>query len=328
MERKNFRTTPERINTKVIQMQERFISVSCLVSYSSEKIRDGYLNHLNIFLDETGLYFPETIIPNEEQGKHSNKNVNGEVIIRNDLPKETKYYTWEVPNWGDYSNGSHYINVPRKVYRRDFIAPHFVSINIQCPDTSPDAKQYRILFQLDEVLDKEADNFEERLFELVNILQENVYSCDVHPSNSNYQDYLSTIQLTWEIFPPGQRELFIRRVLGNNNSDPNQNRIIGQRYDFLMSLNPISLIRGTSGLQRYVGAKITDDLVVFENTRYGNAIYIMYDNWNILSQKSRTELLSGECGNNFDRVLHLDGWENKVRAIIDSKLNSELNLTA
>lgn len=325
MFKKNFRKTPERILRKVAQIHEQFIKVSCLVSYPAEKLREGHLNHLNIYLDESGLHFPITILPNENQGKHSYKNVNGEEIIRFDLPKQIKYYTWEVPNWGDYSNGTHDISVPREVYQRDFISPHLISLSIECPSTSPANTEYSILFQLDEVLDKHASNFEDRLFELINILQENIYACDVSTSSASYQDYLSTIQLAWEIFPPGQRESILRRIIGNS-TNTEQNIVIENRMNFLMSLNPINIILGSSGLQRYLGAKLSDNLVVFENVRYGNAIYIMYEDWDILSQRSRTELISGECGNNFDRVLHFEGWENKVREIVTARLNPELVL--
>lgn len=325
--KKNLRLVPQRITSKIQNSQERFFKVSTLVSFTSEKIREGYLSHLNISLDDSGLHFQQHVVPNEDQGKHSNKNVNGEIIVRDDLPKITKIYTWEVPNWGDYSNGTHDIDVPREVYRRDFIPPHYVGINIECPNALPGQQKYSILFSLDEVLDKNANDFETRLLDLVNIIQENIYTCDVYPSNSSYQDYLSTIQLAWEIFPPGQREIVLQRIVGTS-TNHQQNTDVENRLNFIMSLNPVNIILGSSGLQRYLGAQIMDNLVVFENIKYGNAIYIMYDNWDVLSQRSRTELLSGVFGNNFDRILHLSGWENKVRAIIDSRLNSNLALTA
>ena len=78
---------------------------------------------------------------------------------------------------------------------------------------------------------------------------------------------------------------------------------------------------GISGLQRYFGAIIEDDLVVFENTRYGNAIYIMYNNWQELSTLSRIELMSGKYGSDFDRVVHTSKWEDKVKKLISEHVN-------
>jgi len=89
------------------------------------------------------------------------------------------------------------------------------------------------------------------------------------------------------------------------------------RYNFFIKLNPQKLVYGSSGFQRYFGALMKVDLIIFENIQYGNAIYIMYENWRELSTKSRIELLSGRFGNNFDRVIHKVGWKTEVKKIVD-----------
>ena len=50
-----------------------------------------------------------------------------------------------------------------------------------------------------------------------------------------------------------------------------------------------------------------DDFVVFENLQYGNAIYVMYENWQAISQRSRVELLAGDP-DSFERIVHRSGW--------------------
>lgn len=57
----------------------------------------------------------------------------------------------------------------------------------------------------------------------------------------------------------------------------------------LAQLNPQNYIAGTSGFARYFGEKLRDDLVAFENLHYGNALYVMYEDWVTLSHRSRTE---------------------------------------
>ena len=84
-----------------------------------------------------------------------------------------------------------------------------------------------------------------------------------------------------------------------------------------MSLKPKQLVFGESGLRRYFGAQIDEDLVVFENVQYGNAVYILFKEWKETSKLSRLELLSGIHGDTFERVVHVNGWEDKIRAIID-----------
>jgi len=93
--------------------------------------------------------------------------------------------------------------------------------------------------------------------------------------------------------------------------------------DFLASLKPEKMVYGQSGLHRYFGAMLADDLVVFENVEYGNAAYVMYDDWHTLSQKSRTELLSGKHGDNFERVIHAGEWKNRVRFLIEARLQKK-----
>jgi hypothetical protein len=85
-----------------------------------------------------------------------------------------------------------------------------------------------------------------------------------------------------------------------------------------MKLNPQKLVVGFSGTQRYFGALIEEFLIVFENIEYGNAIYIMFNGWQDLSRRTRTELLSGRYGLNFERIPHVTGWKQKVIALVES----------
>lgn len=322
MAKKNFRAIPERILNKTKSINSRYLVVSSLLTITKDEINKGLFNHLNISFKNNGLQFPASIIPDESQGKYSNRNVNGFEVIRKDLKKVRRYRTMEVPNYGDSWRGTHTVDIPQDVYPRDFYSPRLINIQIECPSKSQDLDKYAIKFQLDEVLDKKADDFENRLLDLINLLQENVYACDIMAASSTYQDYLSTVQLAWEILPPGNKDTVIRKLLSGNNN-PEQNKIVDERYTYMISLNPRDLIVGTSGLHRYLGALVNDNLVVFENIRYGNAIYIMYENWQTLSQRSRVDLISGRFGDNFDRIPHTTGWKKIVKEIVKKKLKGK-----
>lgn len=100
---------------------------------------------------------------------------------------------------------------------------------------------------------------------------------------------------------------------------PEEKEVAGQRYDFFISLKPKKLVFGSSGFRRYFGALLEDDLVVFENIQYGNAVYVLFDNWEELSKRSRIDLLSGRYGTDFKRVIHSSGWKGEVRAIVAAK---------
>jgi hypothetical protein len=80
-------------------------------------------------------------------------------------------------------------------------------------------------------------------------------------------------------------------------------------------LKPQCYIAGTNEFLRYFGAKFEDDFVAFENLNYGNALYVMHENWEQLSQRSRIDLLKARP-RGFERVLHVAGWEDRLRALL------------
>ncbi|MCK4814370.1 hypothetical protein KA005_01260, partial [bacterium] len=216
--------------------------------------------------------------------------------------------------------GTHDVTWTKEKWPRDFIAPHLSSIKIECSDSSSNIENYAFKFEVSEVLDKEADDFEDRLLECLNILQENIYKSDIAVAGSTFSDYLQTIQLSWEILPPGTKEEAIERLFRGLKPTKNQIDTAGDRFEFFEKLNPQKIVYGTSGFQRYFGALLNYDLIIFENIRYGNAIYIMYTYWKELSTKSRIELLSGRYSDDFDRVIHKPGWKKKVKEIIEKHI--------
>ncbi|MCI0447175.1 hypothetical protein L0152_28705, partial [bacterium] len=128
--------------------------------------------------------------------------------------------------------------------------------------------------------------------------------------------YLKTLYVNWEILPLGQREETITKILsGINSNDPKIRARLVDRYDFLQRLKPRNFIKGTSEFRRYFGAQFADDLVVFENIEYGNAIYTMFGNWEQLSKKSRTELMSSKT-QEFIRIPHTKTWKRRLTKLV------------
>jgi hypothetical protein len=93
---------------------------------------------------------------------------------------------------------------------------------------------------------------------------------------------------------------------------------IKERYLFLAKLKPTQFVLGSNSFQHYFGAKFSENLVVFENIEYGNAIYVMFGKWRKLRQLSRKELMANyQEGKDFIRIVHQDGWKEKLKAIIE-----------
>ena len=73
------------------------------------------------------------------------------------------------------------------------------------------------------------------------------------------------------------------------------------RLKLFASLKPSSYLVGTAQFASYIGAQFADDLVVFENAYYGDALYVLYDNWRDVSKRSRIDLLKG-TSERFDQL--------------------------
>jgi hypothetical protein len=146
-------------------------------------------------------------------GKYSAYNVEGKDIVRKDLPKTTKTFSFYAPNWGDSSNGMHLVSHVREVYQREFIPPKEVELSITLLEQQGDA--WIVKFAIDQVISRSAPDFEWDLLYNLNILQENVAAADVFESAATIEDYAATIRVDWELLPAGligPRELAERLV--------------------------------------------------------------------------------------------------------------------
>ncbi|MBA4388159.1 MAG: hypothetical protein C0404_09275 [Verrucomicrobia bacterium] len=317
--KKNIRNIPDALRKKLSTLRGRNIVAGCALSYTADFIRGGGLTHLNISLSDAGLQLPERIIPPATSGKYSLRNVAGWEEVRRDLPIEIHHHPAESPNWGDSYNGTHTSWLRHKAYPKDFHSPRELEISLQCPNGSATNTKFVIVAKVDEVLSQTAPDFDDRLLENLNLLQENLGGAGAEPSDISMAEYIRTLRVTWDILPPGSREDAIQRLFRGRQPTRDERDTATSRYDFFQSLNPRQLIVGSSAFRRYFGALLEDNLVVFENIQYGNAIYIMYQNWQQLSQRSRLELLSGRVGDQFERIIHKDGWQGRVRLYVEAR---------
>lgn len=316
--KKNINKIPDSIVKKLKNLRDRDIVVACARKFSADSIRSGVLSHLQIELQGEGLHYPERIIPPSSQGKYSSQNIKGHEIKRTDLPIETHYHMAESPTWGSHYR-THTVWLPHKAYPIDFRPPRELEIILHCPDISPTRSSYIIAARVNEILSQTASDFNRLLFENLNLLQENFGACGVETADTSVKEYARTLLLSWDILPPGSRDEAMARLFKGKKPSQQQLDTAESRYDFFENLDARNIIVGSSGFRRYFGALLEKDLVVFENIQYGNAIYVMYDNWEALSQQNRLDLISGRLGNKFDRVIHRDGWQNEVKFLVEKK---------
>ena len=315
--KQNYLRIPDSILHKIGALPNDEFVVACVRRLRSLDAAGGLYAHLDIRVDQDRLVVPERIVPRPDVGRYSTYNVGGREIVRRDLPKVTKTYSWDAPNYGDWSKGSHEVSMDRDVNQREFLPPPELALTMEIlAEEEVGDKQFVLRFTVGEMLDRRRPEFEQSLLFDLNLLQENVGGVDIFASDARLDEYLDTIYVDWELLPPGTREDTIARVLaGVKGPTEELRRKLVDRYRLLEELQPVAFVQGRSGFRRYFGAKFTEDLVTFENLEYGNAVYVMYEDWQTLSQLSRLELLSS-ARQGFTRVIHRDGWMDRLKKLI------------
>lgn len=264
---------------------------------------------LGLSLNGDDLGLPEPQPPNPASGRYSNANLYGMEKVRKDLPKVTKSYGFWAPSWK--SGSYHYVSHDREVYIREVYPPKQVNLSIVLVERRGEG--FLLRFAIDQVLSRRTPNFEQELLYNLNLLQENVGAADVFESATSLADYALSVKVDWQLLPPGNVDEVVAAMLrGKRPVSPQQQAVMKERITVMQRLQPEAYVTGTDGFLRYFGAKFGDDFVAFENARYGNALYIMYDGWEALSQKSRIELLAGDR-DSYDRIEHRPGWIEQLR---------------
>jgi hypothetical protein len=309
---KNFRRVPNQI----IERLQNF-SLDDVVIATAKRLRPEDIqkySHLGLGIANGNLIVPEPFVPNASAGKYSKINIEGLDYKRIDLPKIQKEICFFASGWK--SRSTHLVCNTREVYQVDFVRPKEVELSITLLEEGDGL--YLIKFAIEQVINKHSPDFKEEILYNLNILQENVGSVDVFPSQATLADYAATIRVEWELLAAdqlGASEAVTQLLAGKRHLTAEQRLIMEERIAIFKRLRPTHFICGSSGFVRYFGAKYADDFIVFENARYGNAIYVMHENWQELSQKSRMDLLKGNR-EQFERLEHRDGWEDRLEAML------------
>jgi hypothetical protein len=171
-------------------------------------------------------------------------------------------------------------------------------------------------------LDPKDKAFKKNVLNDINLLQENTGVCNLFKSDMTLEEYQKTISVAWEILPVGTRDQVLAKIYKLLKMTKSNDGVIEERYDVLEKLKPINWVAGSSGMQRYFGAVFESNVVVFENVRYGNAIYLMKDKWEELSKKTRGELVR-DFEKDIVRIIHRKGWQSNLRLEIKKALKTK-----
>lgn len=316
--KKNLLKIPDNILDKIKTIKGENVVAACSVKIRPERLIEGDYKHLDIQIVDGELKYPERVLPRPDTGYYSKYNLYGREIVHRDLPMVPKTFWWESPNFGNWDKGSHDNSRTRDVYQRDWMPPLYLEICVEMMGID-NRNNHAFRFTVDHPISKKDKAFEEKLLFALNLLQENVGNHGVFSTEAKVDDYLKSLYVNWEILPAGELEETVNRIMtGLKRTDTETRKRLTERLKLLEKLQPRNVIFGTSGFQGYVGAQFYDDLVVFENVDYGNAAYVMFDDWEELSKKTRTELLKSSY--DFIRIPHTKTWKRRVWRAVKSEL--------
>lgn len=306
---------PDFINDEINVCGSDTFYVGRARRYSTDDLAAGVLEHLGLgWNGEAVTRESEAVVPPAERGRWSRYNVNGRVVVRKDLPKVEKVIGgWESPNFGDWEKGSHTHWATRMVYRRETWYAQQLPILLTVEE--PNADGVVIGFRVDRVFDRKTPN-ERDLHLALSLLRENIgVHVSIVATDLSVDAWLADQSVTWELLPPG--ELTFKKIVARLGADPSSPRIatLQDRDAAMRAMNPGAVITGLGAFSRYFGYKFRDNLVALENLTYGNALYVMFDDWEALSQRSRIDLLA-DANADYVRIVHRPGWEQKLKALL------------
>lgn len=316
---KNLMKVPEKILQKIAEFEGAAFRAFCVKGVTRQELADGTYAHLGLAEVNGRIRVEGSVVPPADAGKYSQRNVEGWELVRKDLPMISKTRGVESPNFGDWSKGSHTNWFTREVYQREYYEARDIEISVEVlREPANDAGHFVLKFQVEHIIAEGQEDFSEDLIFVLNLLQENAGKVDVATTTMTREEYLATLSVDWEIFPPGTAEELIARFTNvGRNLTPEQCRIVEDRVRHFARLQPQAYIRGLGGQNSYIGAKFADDFVVFENVRYGNALYVLYEDWQEISQRPRTQLLQG-TDEGFERIVHVNDWQHRLQVLLNT----------
>lgn len=126
---------------------------------------------------------------------------------------------------------------------------------------------------------------------------------------------VSAVRLFWRVLPPGEwtRDSILHHYASLQRLNPHI-RYDTERLERLFSLDPSTCYIGLDEFDGYIVFAFTHTRkVALECPVYGNAIYVIRENWQGLSNRTKYELLTN-YSNLVYRIIHTGDWFWKLKA--------------
>lgn len=254
----------------------------------------------------------ETVLPARRFGPVSIFNAEGKELIHKDQPMEKVYRVgeWKWKEWcGRYETieRSKFVDIPYKRYPRTFVAPPSVELTIATDQNGAES----VISPTTNV------GNEDRLIHTINLFLEIFGECQI--LDPKMGEVVSPIKrLNWTVLPQGKMPWSslkneVKKIIEET---PKGNRsYLEHRLELINKHNPDFTAIGKAGFYGYIVMGFTNkNLYVLESPFYGNATYILENNWEELSQKTKAEIISENLCKH--RLIHKDGWDVEIDKLL------------
>lgn len=259
----------------------------------------------------------QTILP-YPTGPVSLFNAEGKAIPQKDKPKETVYHSvlWEHMEWhGPYQvPATDVIDRAYERYPRLLVPPPSIELSIR---KGSDGNLY-----LTTPVFRISDDNDEKVRHAINLLLEEFGECEL--LTEDLVPHLGPeklIRLNWDILPPGempweQLKSHLDPII--KKAPEAKQPLIYHRIETVNALKPDFRATGRGGFHGYIVHGFTSkNVYVLESAYYGNATYVLDERWEALSKMTKAEILRESLQK--ARIVHLKGWDEKVKEIINVK---------
>lgn len=256
----------------------------------------------------SSLQTGETVLPSKV-GPVSIFNAEGRYIKQKDKPMETVYRVteWKWNEWhGPYRvEKTDFRNVPYKRYPRIFITPPSIELTI-----SNNQNEKLLLSPKIKVAD------EITLMHTINLFLEIFGLCQfLDPNMQKIESELR--RLNWTILPQGKMpwsslKKAVEKIIEET---PKGNRsYLEHRLEYINKHGPDFTAVGEAGFHGYIIMGFTDkNLYILESPFYGNATYILENEWEELSKKTKAEIINNDLCKY--RLIHKEGWDSELEKV-------------
>lgn len=267
--------------------------------------------HIGIGFEKGTITVSEPAPPPRMSGLCSRRNLDGWEQVRKDLPMETREISHFAPSW--HGSGTHLVSRTIDAYPIEYHPARMLSVSATILEPLRDGALVRI--RVDQPLDRNLPHFDRDLQFNLRLLTELIGSASIYDADLSDEEYARIQKVDWELLPLGRREEVLPDMAARKSLDPGRVRVASERLEMLTRLEPSELIVGRGKFSNYFGARFGEHLVALENLEYGNALYVFEENWQLLSQLSRTDLMKRRDPS-VHRIPHSRGWQSIIRKLL------------